>query len=121
MVIVDVLVRLEGKNVLYKGFGFEFFMKKDGGLDSIVIKYPYKKNFSTRENDSVDSPGNGSIPEKVENEGNEEDNFPGFVAVPSDYLVIDYSQIININFSYFKESENDQPEIYGTGDDKKIG
>lgn len=98
LIVVDVLVKIEGENVLYKGFANAFFMSKEGGLDSIVIKYPSKKEFNSNiETSSV----NNNL--AVSSDEIEIDSTDGFVEIPSDYLILDYSQIININFSYFVE------------------
>lgn len=79
-VIADVLVYTGNKNILYKGFANSYFLNKKGSLDSIVLAFPSKKEYD--------------IVSKNE-----------FVEIPSDFLIIDYKHIININFSYFEETK----------------
>jgi hypothetical protein len=81
--ISEVLVDIGGgRHILYIGFVTEFFMAKDGGLESIYLKYPIKKDY---------------------------DNFKagkGFEI--GDLLMIPFKTVINISIKYLK-IEDDNP------------
>jgi hypothetical protein len=79
-VVADILVNAGKNDILYKGFAVDYFMNKKGGLDSIVLAFPSKKEYVI--NKATD-----------------------FQEIPSDFLTIDYKQIVSINFSYFEQDE----------------
>ncbi|MGM0408309.1 MAG: hypothetical protein ACQERU_10000 [Bacteroidota bacterium] len=79
-VVADILVNAGKNDILYKGFAVDYFMNKKGGLDNIVLAFPSKKEY-------------------VINKETE------FHEIPSDFLTIDYKQIVNINFSYFEQDD----------------
>lgn len=70
-----------GQHILYIGYVTDFFMSKDGGLDSIYLKYPIRKKYS------------------IENAKGHE---------IGDLLMIPFNTIINISIRYMKiEPEKD--------------
>ena len=86
--MVDVLVSLDGENVLYNGKFEDYYLAPHGGLDRIVIKYPSKKIFSSK--------GRGK-----------------FRDIPSDFLIIPYKEIKNLNFSYIFFDKGDKLDEKG--------
>ena len=70
-------------SIIYSGILEDYFLSRSsGGLERLIIKYPFKKAFTT--------------------EGSSE-----FREIPGDYLSIPYNQVININIQYYELSEDD--------------
>ena len=77
-ITADILVDVCGKSVIYSGLiDYYYLSNTTTGLDSIILKYPSKKNFSI---------SGRSV----------------YRDIPGDYLVIPYDKVINLNFQYFE-------------------
>lgn len=81
-ITIDVLCNIGNENILYSGKFEDYYLANHGGLDRILIKFPAKKEFSSN------------------SEGE-------FIEIPSDYLIIPYSNITNINISYIEIETED--------------
>ncbi len=83
-IIVDVLMGVGDKNIIYSGILEDYYLSKtSGGLDRIIIKYPSKKIFTE--------------------DGNSEHR-----EIPGDYLSIPYEKILNINIQYYEFTREDE-------------
>ncbi|WGH74441.1 hypothetical protein P8625_10015 [Tenacibaculum tangerinum] len=92
--IINVLCRVNGKNILYSGEYFNYYIDNNGDLEAIHLKYPIRR-YLEKDN------------------GNSKD----YYQIESRYLVIPNSDIININFRYFNRTELTIDDL--TEEDKK--
>lgn len=86
--IINVLCKVNGKSILYTGEYFNYYIDYKGDLEAVHIKYPIRRY--------------------IENDKEEEKNY---YTIPSRFLVIPNSDIININFRYFNLEEITKDEI----------
>ena len=96
-VVLDILTEIEDGNVLYTGILVDYELEEDGGLKSLQLTAVRRKYLTTNKsiNDS-----------EVESE--DEKSSKEYYAVSGNLLVIPFSQVLNINISYWlKESTND--------------
>lgn len=82
LIYIDALVRADGKNVLYTGILVDYKLAAAGILDFLILKeakrgYPSEK-----------SPG-------VINS----------IAIPGDYFILLYNQVLNLNLTYYQLEE----------------
>jgi len=75
--IINVLCKVNGQTVIYSGEYFNYYIDSKGDLEAVHLKYPIRRFLEETE----------------------------YYNIPSRYLVIPYSDIININFRYFNLSE----------------
>jgi hypothetical protein len=92
--IINVLCRVNGKNILYTGEYFNYYIDKDGDLEAVHLKYPIRRY--------------------LENDNSSEKSY---YKIESRYLVIPNSDIININFRYFNRTELKEEDL--TDEEKK--
>lgn len=85
--IVNVLCKVNGKNILYTGTLFNYYINNTGDLEAIHLKYPIRRML-------------------------DDDNVTGdsekYYVIESRYLVIPNNDIINLNFRYFNLVEIDE-------------
>ncbi|PQA59854.1 hypothetical protein [Siphonobacter curvatus] len=109
-VIVDILTKVEGGNVIYTGALYDFDLEQDGGLKTLHIRAAQRKFVkiaaslskdsettpdtlqNMEEQESVDVVSESLQAEELESEYQE---------IPGKLLTIPYSQIINMNISYY--------------------
>jgi hypothetical protein len=77
--IVDVLCEVGNKQVIYIGELFDYHLDNDGGLDSIHLRYPMRRDLNDDHNPEPDR----------------------YYKIPSRFIIIPYKTIININIRYF--------------------
>ncbi|MDQ1089029.1 hypothetical protein [Siphonobacter sp. SORGH_AS_1065] len=105
-VIVDILTKVEGGNVIYTGALYDFDLEQDGGLKTLHLRAAQRKfvkiatvvpkpsrvllenEISTTDEDEKDD----YLAEELESEYHE---------IPGKLLSIPYSQIINMNITYY--------------------
>lgn len=80
--IINVLCKANGKNILYTGEYFNYYIDSKGDLEAIHLKNPIRRYLD--DDNSIKDP---------------------YYVIPSRYLVIPNSDILNINFRYFKVEE----------------
>lgn len=80
--IINILCRVNDKNVLYTGEFFNYYIDSKGDLEAVHLRNPIRRYLE--KDDSTDS---------------------DYYVIPSRYLVIPNSDIININFRYFSLEE----------------
>lgn len=73
---VDALCSVGGKNIIYIGELVRFYLSKDGGLESILLRYPIRRY--------------------LEDDGQSNKYYD----IPSNYLHIPYKDILNLNIKY---------------------
>lgn len=95
---IDVLVDTSDGTVIYDGFFVDYELTEDGGLETITLKNVQRRLMSS-EKDEEFKKTNGV-----------------YYNIPGHILVIPYSSIINLNFSYYKFVE-----ITGNDDEVEIG
>lgn len=88
--IVNVLCKVNGKNILYTGTLFNYYINSNGDLEAIHLKYPIRR--------MLDS-------------DNEIDYSKKYYEIESRYLVIPDNDIININFRYFNLVEINEDDL----------
>ncbi|MFN8437411.1 MAG: hypothetical protein U0V72_07170 [Cytophagales bacterium] len=84
--IINILCKVNGENILYSGEYFNYYIDSKGDLEAVHLRNPirrYLKNDNSTEQD--------------------------YYIIPSRYLVIPNSDIININFRYFSLEEIQTP------------
>lgn len=86
--IINVLCKVNGRNVLYTGEYFNYYIDSNGDLEAIHLKYPIRRYLE-------------------KDKGTRED----YYQIESRYLVIPNSDIININFRYFSRTELSESEL----------
>jgi hypothetical protein len=82
VIIVDALVVVNSIPIIYSGYVDHYIMNKDGGLDRIILKYPVRRTYQSIRHE----------------------NFEDHV-IPGDFIIIPYSKIENLNFTYLKIRE----------------
>lgn len=85
---VNVLCKVNGKSVLYSGEFFNYYVDSKGDLEAVHLKLPERRYL---ENDTEDK--------------------KDCYKIPSKYLVIPNSDIININFKYMSSTEVTESEL----------
>lgn len=86
--IINVLCKVNGKNILYTGEYFNYYIDSKGDLEAVHLRNPIRRY--------------------LENDANSDDKY---YVISSRYLVIPNSDIININFRYLSMQEIDETEI----------
>lgn len=86
--IINVLCKVNGRNILYTGEYFNYYIDSNGDLEAIHLKYPIRRYLEK---------DNGSIND--------------YYQIESRYLVIPNSDIININFRYFSRTELSESDL----------
>lgn len=84
--IINILCRVNGKTVLYTGEYFNYYIDSRGDLEAVHLRNPIRRYL---DNDNATD--------------------KDYYVIPSRYLVIPNSDIININFRYFSLEEVDSP------------
>ena len=94
---VDVLVETKGEAILYRGFVADFWLDKDGNICEIHLETVRRRIFNNDEN-QADHP----IPIDAENEPDDVDE--RYYYIPGELFIIKYSDVKNMNITYFSES-----------------
>lgn len=94
-VLLDILVEVEGGNMLYTGVMFDYELENDGGIKSIQIRGAKRKYIKATKAAS------GEI-----TDDNIETNDYGYYDIRGNILIIPSSQIINLNITYFLAEED---------------
>lgn len=89
--IINILCSVNGKNILYTGEFFNYYIDKNGNLEAVHLRNPIRRYL-----------------QKDKSEKEEENNY---YVIPSRYLVIPNSDLININFRYFSLTEVNEDEL----------
>jgi hypothetical protein len=84
--IINILCKVNGKSVLYTGEFFNYYIDCKGDLEAVHLRSPIRRY--------------------LEKDSTEDQNY---YVIPSRYLVIPNSEIININFRYFALEEVEEP------------
>lgn len=84
--IINILCKVNGKSVLYTGEYFNYYIDSKGDLEAVHLRNPIRRYL---DNDNA----------------SDED----YYVIPSRYLVIPNTDIININFRYFSLEEVENP------------
>lgn len=84
--IINVLCKVNGKSVLYSGEFFNYYIDNKGDLEAVHLRNPIRRYFEKDNGENQD-----------------------YYVIPSRYLVIPNSEIININFRYFSLEEVANP------------
>ena len=84
-VVVDILVSISGKSILYEGILHKFYLSKGNSLDKVYLTDVFKKEFMS---DNIDK-------------DDDDDDDEGFQEINSDVLVIKGEDIVNLNVIYF--------------------
>lgn len=82
LILVDALVAQGSLLAIYSGRLDQHFLSRDGGLDSLVLREPFVRQMVKAD---------GTVEETQE--------------IPGQYLVLKYSTIVNLNFSYYLGQE----------------
>ena len=97
---VDVLSKTEsGSNILYKGILYNYHLTNDGGLESVVLRFPRRK-FLTSKEKPVDDKLNSNNTDELQFDLHE------YTEIPSTKLIIPYKNIENINLRLIQIAEN---------------
>ncbi|MBI6118368.1 hypothetical protein [Salegentibacter maritimus] len=88
--IINVLCSVNGKNVLYTGDYFNYYIDNNGDLEAIHLRNPIRRYL---EDDNADK--------------------SAYYSIETRYLVIPNSDILNINFRYFSMVEVNKDELNG--------
>ena len=101
-IFVDVLVKAEGKEILYIGILSEYDLSSNGGLKSFSLKGA-KRRFLEDKNNDVSLKDNRELtPEELSSK---------YYSIPSNLLVIPFNEnVLNINFRYFGDDDDDEPQ-----------
>lgn len=86
--IIDLLCKVDGRSIIYIGELFDYYIKNDGELEAIHLRYPFRRFLS---------------------DDNKEDDGSKYYQIPSKYLIIPREEILNINVRYIYV--NDKSEI----------
>lgn len=84
--IINILCKVNDKNVLYSGEYFNYYIDSKGDLEAVHLRNPIRRY--------------------LENDNSTEQDY---YIIPSRYLVIPNNDIININFRYFSLEEIQSP------------
>ena len=92
-VFVDALIEINNISYLYDGILVDYELSNDGGLDFIIIKNAERRKLEADR--------------KLEENGERIDNVDSYYPISGHLLILKYSEIKNLNFSYYKlEEEN---------------
>jgi hypothetical protein len=80
--IINILCKVNGKSVLYIGEYFNYYIDSKGDLEAVHLRNPIRRYLDNDNSTDMD-----------------------YYVIPSRYLVIPNSDIININFRYFSLEE----------------
>lgn len=86
--IINVLCKVNGNTVLYTGEYFNYYIDSKGDLEAVHLKYPIRRYLKNDEEENKD-----------------------YYVIPSRYLVIPNSDIININFRYINILEVSESDL----------
>ena len=89
---VDAVSNIGDESYIYNGFLVDYELSKNGGLETITLKSTQRRKIS--EDSKVLSSG------KLDNSKN-------FYPIDGHIVLLKYSEIINLNFSYYKLEEVD--------------
>ena len=79
------MVSVNGINIIYIGYFYDYQLKADGSLDAIFLQYPMRRNLDGKSNE--------------------------YYNINSRFIVLKYENITNINFRYFHINFEEQTEI----------
>jgi hypothetical protein len=99
-VFVDALIVVNDSSYLYDGILVDYELSNDDGLEFITIK-----NAKRRKIDADCS---------IDEDGNKSDNSKSYYPISGHMLVLKYSEIKNLNFSFYKLQTNDVNEYFPT-------
>ncbi|UCS94375.1 hypothetical protein KZP23_04935 [Echinicola marina] len=85
IVYVDAVVKIEEGSIIYDGILVDYELSKDGGLETISLKEVHRRYLK-------DDKTQASFDHK-------------YYEIPGHILILKYSEIINLNFSYYKVIE----------------
>lgn len=85
---VNVLCKVNDKTILYSGEFFNYYVDSKGDLEAIHLKLPERRYLE-----------------------NDEESKKEYYKIPSKYLVIPNSDIVNINFKYISTTEISESEL----------
>lgn len=112
-VFVDVLLKAEGREILYIGVLSEYQLSENGGLKSIALKGT-KRRFMEDNNDSY-------ISSDQKMELTEAELLSKYYTIPSNLFIIPYNEnVLNINFRYFGDDVLDDNDSDNTSVLEKI-
>jgi hypothetical protein len=102
-VFVDALVNISNDHqMIYVGLLKDFYLDKDGGLESIHLDFPKRRSLH---NDYIFK----NITESERKELQTEDTNNGiderFYDIPSNFIILPYKSIINLNIRYYSFQE----------------
>lgn len=97
MVFVDALVNTNDGTVIYDGILVDYELSSDGGLETITFKESERRFLK---NDSCEQKCECSQGEVVDSAvtGNKKN----YYKIPGHLLILKYSEILNLNFTYYK-------------------
>ena len=90
-VFVDALIEINDSSYLYDGILVDYELSNDGGLDFIIIKSAERRKIQADREFGED--------------GNRLDNTDLYYPISGHMLILKYSEIKNLNFSYYKLQE----------------
>lgn len=90
-VFVDALIEVNGTSYLYDGILVDYELSNDGGLDFIIIKNAERRKLEADR--------------ELDDNGKRIDNIDSYYPISRHLLILKYSEIKNINFSYYKLEE----------------
>lgn len=94
---VDVLVETKSEAILYRGFIADFWLDKDGNICEIHLEMVRRRIFNNDENQA-------NKPIAGEPENAQDDVDERYYYVPGELFIIKYSDVKNMNITYFSES-----------------
>lgn len=86
--IVNILCRVNDKNVLYTGEFFNYYIDPNGNLEAVHLRNPIRRYLEKDDGDVKD-----------------------YYVIPSRFLIIPNADIININFRYFALEEISEKDL----------
>ncbi|MBL3656274.1 hypothetical protein [Fulvivirga sediminis] len=86
--VVDALVSVNGVNIIYIGYFYDYQLKADGSLDAIFLQYPMRRDLNGKSNE--------------------------YYNINSRFIVLKYENITNLNFRYFHINFEEKNEIKKT-------
>lgn len=92
-VFIDAIVQIGGESYLYDGILVDYELRNDGGLETISIKNAQRRKLS---NDST-----------IEEDGTKSDNSNKYYPIIGYILLIKYSELKNLNFTYLRLERNE--------------
>lgn len=105
LVFIDTIVSLSEGDAVYSGVLFSYDLDKDGGLSSIQLKGAQRKNITlgaTVKRTLLHEKDRGMVSAYKETELTTLTDSNEYYQIPGDALIIPYSQIINMNVTYYK-------------------